>query len=386
MKVVALTHSIAPQAAGMFFAIRDLCGTLRASGVDVRVLALHGADSDVEREWPSTPVELFAVGQAMRRGARLLQALNRHAPDVVHLHGIWSPLSLATRYCQITAKGPVVVSPHGMLDPWALQQKRWKKAPALTLIERANLNNAACVVALNEAEAEAIRQLRVRAPVAVIPNGAPVPNIAGAENRNDPSVNNPVGAPYILFLGRIAPKKGVAELVEAIRILKNTDTPALPDLKLVVAGWNDNAYATGIRADVDRQGLSGSVVFTGPVFGEAKAALLRHARAFVLPSYSEGLPMAVLEAWSYAVPTFLTRQCNVAEAFAAGAAIEISTAPAEIASVLASHLADPAALERIGQASRQLVERRHRWEAVSQRYIRLYQWLVGDMDRPDFVV
>jgi glycosyltransferase involved in cell wall biosynthesis len=60
-------------------------------------------------------------------------------------------------------------------------------------------------------------------------------------------------------------------------------------------------------------------LFLGPAFGDAKDALLRRADAFILPSFSEGLPMSVLEAWSYGLPVLMT------EGFAAEAAIRIGT-------------------------------------------------------------
>ena len=59
-----------------------------------------------------------------------------------------------------------------------------------------------------------------------------------------------------------------------------------------------------------------SVVFLGPQFGEAKAACYRNCDAFILPSFSEGLPMVILEAWAYGKPVLMTPQCNLPGGFA----------------------------------------------------------------------
>jgi glycosyltransferase involved in cell wall biosynthesis len=84
-----------------------------------------------------------------------------------------------------------------------------------------------------------------------------------------------------------------------------------------------------------------SVLFLGPAFGETKDALLRRASAFILPSFSEGLPMSVLEAWSYRLPVLMTDHCNLPEGFAADAALRIGTDAASIAESMRLLLRSP---------------------------------------------
>ena len=80
---------------------------------------------------------------------------------------------------------------------------------------------------------------------------------------------------------------------------------------------------------VRQQGLE-RVHFLGPQFGGEKLATYAAADAFVLPSVSEGIPMAVLEAWSHGLPVVMTKECNLVEGFSAGAALEIGTGSPEI--------------------------------------------------------
>jgi poly(glycerol-phosphate) alpha-glucosyltransferase len=76
------------------------------------------------------------------------------------------------------------------------------------------------------------------------------------------------------------------------------------------------------------------VQFIGPVFGAAKARLLGESRALVLPSFGEGLPMVVLEAWAAGIPVLMSEFCNLPEGFAAGAAIDCGASAASIAEAL----------------------------------------------------
>ena len=124
---------------------------------------------------------------------------------------------------------------------------------------------------------------------------------------------------------------------------------------LEITGWDDGAHEAGLRERAARLGLDGSVTWTGPLFGRAKASALQRASAFILPSYSEGLPMALLEAWAYSKPVLMTLQCNLPEGFI-GAAIRIEPNSDSIARGLdrLTGLADTE-LNEMGSRGRQLV-------------------------------
>ena len=94
---------------------------------------------------------------------------------------------------------------------------------------------------------------------------------------------------------------------------------------LVIAGWNQGSQEAMLRRLIATLGAADTVCLAGPQFGDDKAASFARADAFVLPSLSEGLPVAVLEAWSYGLPVLMTEACNLPEGFAAGAALRIGT-------------------------------------------------------------
>ena len=142
----------------------------------------------------------------------------------------------------------------------------------------------------------------------------------------------------------------------------------------------------GLVQLVEELQLQESIEFTGPVFGEAKTKLLQTSSGFILPSFSEGLPMTVLEAWAAYLPVIMTEMCNLPEGFAASAAIKVFPTPPDIARGLLDFLALPeAARHQLGRNGRSLVERDFTWDAVSDQLTEVYRWLSGATAKPDCV-
>jgi poly(glycerol-phosphate) alpha-glucosyltransferase len=129
------------------------------------------------------------------------------------------------------------------------------------------------------------------------------------------------------------------------------------------------------------------VHFLGPQFGAARAAAYRNAQAFILPSFSEGLPMAVLEAWAHRLPVLMTRQCHLPEGFAAHAAMPLEPSPDSIAIGL-ENLFRAAAKDReeMGRRGRELVTARFSWSRVAASLHEVYRWVLGGGAKPECVV
>ncbi|MFM8716907.1 MAG: glycosyltransferase [Spartobacteria bacterium] len=125
---------------------------------------------------------------------------------------------------------------------------------------------------------------------------------------------------------------------------------------------------------------SAEVLFFGSAFGEEKEALLRSADAFILPSFSEGLPMSVLEAWSYGLPVVMTPECNLPEGFASDAALEIRSVEGSFQGF--QHglraLLEMSGAQRgsRGMRGRRLVEERFTWPKVAAQMKALYEELL----------
>jgi glycosyltransferase involved in cell wall biosynthesis len=314
--------------------------------------------------------------------ASLAVDLRRFSPQLLHVHGLWrAPNRLAAR---LQAQLPVVVAPHGMLDPWAFAQHRRRKTLLWWAYERRCLQRAAALQALCPAEAQALRALGLTAPIALIPNGVALPDRSGeALNALPPpcwAEAIPAGEPVLLFLGRFHHKKGIQPLLQAWQAVAAEAAPAGWWLALVGYG-DDGQLEQQLRASpVPR------AVACGPVFGAAKQAVLAAASAFVLPSHSEGLPMAALEAMAHQLPCLLSSACNLPEAFRAGAALPAEPDPAALAASLRQLFAlSPSDRAAMGAAGQALVRERFSWPVVAEQTKKLYSWILDDGERPAFV-
>ncbi|WP_182481969.1 glycosyltransferase [Henriciella algicola] len=368
-------------AGGLFDAVLNPAQNILTQSVDVRVYALRDQYSEADRlAWrPINPVLVNSHGpRAVGLAPYLHSKLRQGNHDVLHLHGIWLMISRAVAKWKRETRKPLIISPHGMLDPWALKNSAWKKKIVGHAFEYANLRGADCLHALNTSEAEAIRAFGLTNPIAIIPNGSNLPELIGDMRKRD-------GRHKMLFLGRIHPKKGLLELIRAWASFSQQAPGIFADWELVIAGWDDGGHLYDLEAEIKKLRISDSVRIHGPVFGAAKEELLRTVDAFILPSFSEGLPMTVLEAWSYKLPVFMTRECNLSTGFASGAAIEISTNPGEMAKAIADTIGG-GQLNRLGAAGRRLVEEKYMWTQIAAQHADTYKWLRGRSGKPEHVV
>nr|WP_319250265.1 glycosyltransferase [uncultured Celeribacter sp.] len=380
-----LSASMSRTGGGVTGVMQTLSMDLSAIGFDVQVFAGRDESSLSDlAAWGDIPVKLHKrIGPAsLGFQSGLSRSLRKHNLDLIHLHGLWMYPSIAALRASKDAI-PHIVSPHGMLDPWALQNSRWKKKVAYSLFESANLKRATVIHALNERERDAIRRLGVRNAAAIIPNSVDLPN--DAERPLPPEWLQADGRRALLFLGRIHPKKGVRETVEAWHLALKAKPQIGEDWLFVIAGWDDGGHRSALEALVADLGLEASVRFTGPVFGKDKEALLSNAGAFILASYSEGLPLGVLEAWSHSLPVFMTPECNLTEGFTAGAARSINNSPEMLAVFLREALSDAAELKAMGAKGRALVETKFSRQKVASSFVQVYNWSVFGGERPQCV-
>jgi poly(glycerol-phosphate) alpha-glucosyltransferase len=315
---------------------------------------------------------------------RLARSLHAQRLSLLHANGLWMYPSLASFRWSRGARRPYLVAPHGMLDPWAVSRAAWKKRLVAWWFENAHLAGAACLHALTDAEARAIRACGLANPICVVPNGVDPP----AEiKRTPPAWADAAGSgrKILLFLGRLHPKKGLESLLAAWRDVRSATGARA--WKLVIAGWGEEAYGQRLRQIAHAYGLGDSLRIVGPQFGDDKAASFARADAFVLPSLSEGLPVAVLEAWSYGLPVLMTEACNLPEGFAAGAALRIGADRPGIAAGLRRLFAlSDAGRRDVGARGRALVRERFAWGSIGAQMAAVYQWVVGGGPPPSCVL
>ena len=387
MKAAFLTASASRKAGGLFWSVRAAASHLRMLDWDLQVFAAVDEYTKTDRAaWQGIPLHLFPTRgpEAFGWMPGLAGALSEAQPDLVHTHGIWMYPSLAACSWGTAHRKPWMVSPRGMLDPWAIRRSAWKKRLAGRLYENRHLRGASCLQALCPAEAEAFRECGLRNPIAIIPNGVDLPDPVSQPDPPSWAHLVPSGSRTLLFLGRLHPKKGLVPLLHAWSCQpQRRSEPWI----LVIAGWDQGGHRAELERLAASLGISGSVRFVGPQFGTEKIAALRFVDAFVLPSFSEGLPMAVLEAWSYGLPVLMTPHCHLPEGSAAGAALEAEPEAGSLIHALDSLCRmDPGDRRRMGERGRALVASRFTWTEVARHLSDVYRWVLGRGDRPASVM
>jgi glycosyltransferase involved in cell wall biosynthesis len=333
------------------------------------------------RVFPVTGPAGFGYAQALSR------SIVQSGADVVYSIGLWKYPSLASLLWSKRTGKPLLVAPHGMMDPWALRNSRLKKRLAGLLFQNAQLRQAACIRALCESELKSIRAYGLKNPVCIIPNGIDLP--ANCDGKDVSTISRELkeqGRKILLYLGRIHPKKGLVNLLKAWKGATGSQSSGGEQWLLVIAGWDQGGHEAELKSLAAELQIEDSVLFLGPQYGEAKAEFYRNCDAFILPSFSEGLPMTVLEAWSYGKPVLMTPECNLPEGPDAGAAICFDPTVGAIEQGLRRLALMPdREREAMGERSLHLVKDRFMWSRVAHDMIAVYRWLLGAADRPDCV-
>ena len=387
MKIGLLMGHVSRRAGGLWISVRQLGRALAETGLEVEIFGLAGPGSDTDcAAWDGPPLRMHDVLGAAAFGyaPRLARSLHGRCPSLLHANGLWMYPSLAGLRWSRRSRRPYLVSPHGMLDPWAVSNSAWKKRLVGWWFEDAHLAGAACLHALTAAEGRAIRAYGLANPICIVPNGVDLPE--------DPSFARPTWLEasgkdrrIVLFLGRLHPKKGLENLLAAWRDVQGS--PGASEWLLVIAGWDQGGHERHLRQVAEDRGIARSLRFVGPQFDRDKAASFACADAFVLPSLSEGLPVAVLEAWSHGLPVLMTGACNLPEGFAAGAALPIATDSAGIAAGLRRLFALSDAERRaMGVRGQALVRERFSWRGVGEQMAGVYRWVLGGGPAPACVL
>ncbi|MFC3694938.1 glycosyltransferase [Chenggangzhangella methanolivorans] len=379
VRIGMLVGSVGEQGGGVPASVRDMASALsRLPNVEVVAFASAGSVEALEiASWRPVGLRVFPIfGPTTFGYARGLdRALSQSGIDVLHVHGLWMYISIAARSWSRRTGRRYLVSPHGMLDSWALANSGWKKELALRAYERRHLDGAACIHALCESERQAVRSFGLCNPICVIPNGVALPPDDFVAHRRSGERRT------LLFLGRVTPKKGLVALIEGWS--QSRRHPGAGAWDLEIAGSGEPAFVAELEALIDRLGVRSSARLVGHRSGEAKTRAFTNADAFVLPSVSEGQPLAVLEAWAHGLPALITPRCNLPEGFAARAALPIGWSADEISSGLATLFAMPdRERAEMGRRGRALAEQSFSWRSAAERWARVYRWAAGPSTTP----
>ncbi len=295
-------------------------------------------------------------------------------PAIVHFHGLWQPQFLkVSKACQ-RSNIPYVVSPHGMLEPWAWQHKSWKKRPYYYLFERRHLRNASSVLATSGQEAENLSRFVSPSKIATIPLG-----LAGEHRPEFAAARQKLGWDpdelILLYLSRLHAKKGLHLLIQALGGIANS----LPEQwRLIIVGEGEAKYVSECRKSATAlEHVSRHTEWRGAVWGELKWTFLQGADLFCLPSFSENFGLAILEAIQVGTRVLTTPYTPWGFLPDWQAAVLVEP---EIKSIQAGLLAflksrQWSQPDRENLAGR--IRARFGWETVGPQYVELYQRLAS---------
>ena len=306
----------------------------------------------------------------------LYRYLQRHIRDydIIHCHGLWHFGTLSPFMLDRTVAKVITV--HGVLDRWAYTQNNWKKQLIDSLAQKAYLRRADVLQINNTDEREdVLRYLGHLHPnLVLIPNGVKMSDFANlpAKGTFRKKFDLPADKQLVLFMSRLNAKKGLDLLLPGFKDYVREH----PNTMLVLAGGNDGYEATA-RQFIDQHNLGESIRLVGLLTGDDKKAALADADLFVLPSYSEGFSIAVLEAMAAGTPALVSDRVGFGEAIRqheAAGLVELT--PEGVRAGLEKMLGDRSLRERVARNAKAMLQANYDINIVAKRLLDEYEKVV----------
>jgi glycosyltransferase involved in cell wall biosynthesis len=378
LRILQIVPTTEEEASGPAYSVPRLCAALGTAGHELKLASVSGVSLSeaiscthyvAVREWSHVPVlkKLWRSGDLRRH---LL--LDAQWAEIVHSNGLWVMPSVYPALAARAAGKALVLSPRGTLNAVALKRGRWRKRIFWASLQGRAVRSAACLHATSEKEYHEIRNVGLRQPVAVVPNGIDIP----------PRLEKVRSARRtLLYLGRIHRIKGLDNLFRAWGEVQ----AEFPEWDLRVVGPDEGNH----RADLERLIQAAAllrITFAGPRYGADKNHEYSAADAYVLPSFTENFGVSVAEALAQGVPVITTTGTPWSGLSEHGCGWIVPPTAAGIEGALREALClDHSHLAVMGQRARAWMERDFSWERVAKAFEQTYRWILGDGVLPDFV-
>lgn len=380
MKVLHSISSI-DKTAGGTAVYMQLLGNALASKVDLKVATTHSLSplqfSEMTEVFFSKRTFPY-FGKYAASYHRMLETLE---PDILHGNNLWEyPVHAMAAYATKN-RIPYLISPHGTLEPWALHSKKLKKQMALLLYQRSDLQHAHCLHATAPTEAESIRNLGFKNPIAILPNGINLAEYVLSEKTV--AKKNNFSKKTFLFLSRIHPIKGIEMLLEAWQKIENAQKA---DWQIIIAGNGDPKYIQTIQEKIRDKKMTHEIKMIGPLFGDEKTHAVSNAEIFILPTYSENFGIVIAEALACKTPVITTQSAPWSDLITHNCGWWTETNPNSIAQAMENAmLLTEAKRMEMGENGRNLIEQKYNIDKIADHFIHLYRWLLKQDDKPSFV-
>lgn len=303
-----------------------------SEGIDMKFIPTYVETNNVRK--------ILFFAKALRR---INKELKTNKPDVVHMHmsykGSFTRKFFLHKLCKKN-NIPDIIHLHGSeFKKWFDESDDKKKEQIQTL-----LKESAGFIVLGDKWNKAVKEIEPKTNTVVVSNTVHIPDYTVEWKQ-----------PFtVLFMGVLIKRKGVADLINAIYLLNKENK--LDNVRLVIAG--SGAEEPELKAMCTQLGLDNYIEFAGWTAGEKKEKLFRESQMLVLPSYNEGLPIAILEAISCGMPVVAANVGDISSAVIDGEngyLIEPGDVLA-IKQAIEKIVWDPEVFNKMVTASRQLAE------------------------------
>ena len=354
---------------GPIKSVYALCNALARRGCQVRVLTTNANGLNAVLDVDTAVEHILGDGISVRYCARrlrhsvspeLLRQLTGYVrwADVVHLTAVYNFTTFPTMASVRHQRKPVVWSPRGALQRWSGSRRSLLKSMWEMIAGGLAPQPLVLHVTSEEEKRESLRKIPpVRTEV--IPNGIDLPTTVVH--------NQGTGSLRLLYIGRLDPKKGLENLLDACVRL---DFP----WTLTIAGAGDDGYVRSLADRIRTRGLEGSVVLAGEVLDDAKERVFQNADLCVVPSFTENFAIVVAEALARAVPVIASHGTPWQAVEQHGCGMWIDNSPESLAAAIARLRSAP--LREMGARGRQWMERDFSWDTIGARMMAVYAGLL----------
>jgi glycosyltransferase involved in cell wall biosynthesis len=343
---------------GLAYASIRLAHEQAREGVDVYVIEVDSSKHRKSSWWCDKVIYLnFKKDQSIiKKFANLWKFIaNRHI--VMHFHGVWYPQYISYFFLAFITNSPIIISPHGNLEPSALRQKFLKKYLARKLYFNRIVSHARVLWACSEKERSNLQREFHKVDVDIVPIGVDVPQIflSGRIGRSNENYKK------ILVVSRLNPGKGLLNLVHAWKLIQDENW------HIIIAGPDENNFQRKLEDEVKKLNLTRFFTFTGYVDAVQRDALYRQADIFILPSLSENFGIVVAEAMSYGIPVITTNETPWASVGLERGCLCVGTSPENLSCALMHIISLPEDVRlKIGTAGRLFITNNFSWDKIAE--------------------
>jgi glycosyltransferase involved in cell wall biosynthesis len=311
VKVLHVIEGVDRSLGGLPYALFNILHIEQSLGVESEVLSIMPPEGMFDSKLFSQPFHLFdsSFPKRFKKSQQAIKWLKEHIEefDLITIHGIWNLLVWEAAFLAAKKQKSYIIWPHGSLDPFDLQKKRYLKKMLGPILVKSILNNAACVCCTAQLEAEVLEKYRATPLVTILPLVVVNDVKKGDRNLFRKTFKFSDTDFVVLFLSRIDYKKGLNLLLPALSKLKTT----YPHLKLAIAGADSNNYLQKVKTWIEELQLEDRVIFCGLVSGQEKADAFAGSNCFVLPSMNENFGIAIVESLQAGLPVLISKNVYI---------------------------------------------------------------------------